>query len=259
MLHRAAFAVRGVDATYELFDVTENTLAEFLDSCSDEWRGLSLTMPLKEAIVPFLKDQDEISRVVGAVNTVLFTDSGMRGFNTDVWGAERAMSEVLGNTIPHTAVLLGAGATARSCLLALHNLGTRQVTVLVRDPSRATHLAQLADRLGVSLEVRSFDDALALVTDIAVSTLPPTAEIPSQVLDCIETSHGFDVAYSPWPTAFASALTDRGAVVGSGLTMLTWQALRQQRIFATGNPDTAFVNEPSIVEAMFASVGIARP
>ncbi|MEY4457803.1 MAG: hypothetical protein RIS25_396 [Actinomycetota bacterium] len=259
VLHRAALRVRGVDATYESVEVTEETLPEFLAGCSDEWRGLSLTMPLKEAIQPFLEDQDEVSRHVGAVNTVFFTESGLLGYNTDVWGAQQAMAELLAGVVPHTAVMLGAGATARSCLLALYNLGTRQVTVLVRNPHRAESLVQLAERLGVSLEVRSFDSAIAIVVDIAVSTLPSGVDVPHTVLDSLSTRYGFDVAYSPWPTLVARSLQGNGAATASGLTMLVWQAVRQQRIFASGNPDQELDNEPAVIAAMFAAVGIDRP
>ncbi len=259
LLHRAAFSVRGVDASYDAVDVTADTLPEFLAGCTEQWRGLSLTMPLKETIEPYLAERDEVSRLVGAVNTVVFTDAGLYGYNTDVWGAQRAMSDLLAGVIPHTAVLLGAGATARSCLLALYNLGTRQVTVLVRNPDRAAPITLLAERLGMSLEVRSFDAALAAVADIAVSTIPSGADIPKSVLESISTRHGFDVAYSPWPTSVALALESSGAVVESGLTMLMWQAVRQQRIFATGNPEHELENEPAVIAALCAAVGIDRP
>lgn len=258
LLHRAAFGVRNVDATYDSCDVTSETLADFLLHCGPEWHGLSLTMPLKESIVPLLSDQDELSRLVGAVNTVVFTESGLVGYNTDVWGAQTAIAEVMNGRIPHSAVILGAGATARSCLAALFNLGTRTVTVLVRNPERASDIRRLADQLGVSLEVRAFDDALATVSDIVVSTVPTGVSLGSEVLDVMESACGFDVSYSPWPTPFASALESKGAEVGNGLVMLVWQAVRQQRIFATGKPDVPLMNEPQVVAAMFAAVGIER-
>lgn len=258
LLHRAAFDVRGVSASYDSCEVTSESLADFLADCRPEWRGLSLTMPLKESIIPMLADQDDLSRIVGAVNTVLFTDSGLVGFNTDVWGAQMAMAEVVNGRIPHRAVILGAGATARSCLAALYNLGTRTVTVLVRNPDRATDIVRLAEQLGMSLEVRAFEDVVATVADIVVSTLPTGVSISADVLDSVECSYGFDVSYTPWPTDFAAALESRGSVVGNGAVMLVWQAVRQQRIFATGQPEIPLEQEPEVVAAMFSAVGIAR-
>ena len=90
-LHAAAYAVLGLDWEYGLADVTTETLPGFMGSLDQSWRGLSLTMPLKRDILPLLDSVDDIATLTGAVNTVLLADDRRSGFNTDVYGIERAL------------------------------------------------------------------------------------------------------------------------------------------------------------------------
>ena len=99
-LHRAAYAALGLDEwAYDPVDVTEEQLADFVAGLSDEWVGLSLTMPLKQTVLPLLDHVEPLAQVVGAVNTVLLQGSGpartLVGANTDVHGLVAALREGL--------------------------------------------------------------------------------------------------------------------------------------------------------------------
>src|SRR5690606_20934965 len=118
-------------------EVAEAGLAAFLDGLDPSWRGLSLTMPLKRAVLPLLDETDEQAVRAGAVNTVVLEADGRRvGANTDVPGAAAALRERYAGPVA-SAVVLGGGATATSTLLALADLGCRTATLLVREPARA--------------------------------------------------------------------------------------------------------------------------
>ncbi|PTW91716.1 shikimate dehydrogenase [Microbacteriaceae bacterium MWH-Ta3] len=258
-LHRAAFAALGRDWTYNARDVPEAEFDAEWAARSTALRGLSLTMPLKECVIPYLGHIDEVSGIVGAVNTVRVTAAGALGFNTDVWGAEQAMRDVLGDNKPDTAVMLGAGATARSCAVALRNLGVRQLDVVVRTPARASELVALAEKLGIAVTVHALDLVPPLHADIAVNTIPHGSDIPQAAVTAITTEALFDVVYANWPTDLAREWASRGATVVSGLSMLAWQALRQQRIFAHHDPEQPLSDETRVFAAMCASVGLERP
>ncbi len=135
VLHRAAYVELGLDWTYDALEVTEATLPGFLDSCDETWAGLSLTMPLKRAVVPLLDDLTERARQAGAVNTLVWEDGRRVGHNTDVPGAAAALRERYAGPVGR-AVVIGGGATAASVLLALADLGCAEATVVVREPSR---------------------------------------------------------------------------------------------------------------------------
>ena len=254
-IQRAAFRVLGVDWTYEAAEVTGDHLADFMTSCGADWRGLSLTMPLKRDVLALLASRHELVEVVGAANTVLFTDDGPRGFNTDVMGAQRALREAGADRLEFVRIL-GAGATAASLLVAVAGMGTRRVLVTARTPERAAPLVALGQKLGVELAVRPWgiEDRSLVVPDAIISTVPggqndlvfPEAVRAASVL--------FDVAYEPWPSVLSAQWDAAGGRVVSGLDLLVHQAVGQVRIFASGDPDRALEREDEVLSAMRAAV-----
>jgi shikimate dehydrogenase len=152
-LHRAAYAHLGLDWDYGRYEVVADQLADFVAACGPQWRGLSMTMPLKEAALE-LGVVDEVARLAGAGNTLVFAGDGTRRIhNTDVGGLVNAL-RAAGVGPVRQAVILGAGATARSSLVSLARLGAAGVTVVARTPAKAAPLAPLAATLGLELAVR---------------------------------------------------------------------------------------------------------
>lgn len=232
-LHRAAYAALGLDWAYEPYDVTEAELSAFFGELDDEWAGLSLTMPLKSAVIPLLDFVDEIAGRVMSVNTVLPSSDGWRGTNTDVFGIVRSLEMRLATT-PRSATVLGAGATARSAIAALAELDVREVLVLARRPEAACDLVRLAGSFGLNCHAEAFEPRDELLAgDIVISTLPGDAAEPWAA--CASQARGtlLDASYHPWPTPLAGAWpSDR---VASGRDMLLWQAVRQVELM-TGLP-----------------------
>ena len=174
-LHRAAYARLGLDWEYSAIEIDGERLGGFVDGLDASWRGLSLTMPLKQDVLPMLDDIDQVARFTGAANTVLFDGASRRGFNTDIGGIVRTLAESDVDRVAH-GVIVGAGATALSALVAMADLGARDVRVLVRRPGAAQPVADLGRRLGLVVDeapiaaLADIDDA-----DLVVSTLPGTA------------------------------------------------------------------------------------
>jgi shikimate dehydrogenase len=228
-LHRTAYAELGLDWDYEAVEVDEIGLAAFLDGLDASWRGLSLTMPLKRAVVSLLDDIDPWAEATAAVNTVVL-DGGRHGYNTDVPGAVAALRE-RGVDRLETAVVLGGGATAASVLLALGELGCREARVLVRDPGRAAQTVDVVGRhsSGPALRLGSLDDPVG-TPDLLASTIPVAAQSPDLVAATEGVSAVFEVVYDPWPTPIAAAAADTGRTLVSGLDLLVHQAALQVRL-----------------------------
>ena len=224
-LHRAAYAALGLPWTYDAVEVLPEGLPGFLRGLDDSWAGLSLTMPLKQAVLPLLDACTDLAREVAAANTVVVRDGALHGDNTDVHGIVAALREA-GATDDALApgsqapVVVGGGATARSALAALRELGHGSATLLVRSEPSDTLAA--AERLGLRVDVTR-DPAVLDAADLVVSTLPAHAAD-----GLAQHSAGvrllLDVVYDPWPTALASAC---GGAVASGASMLLHQAARQ--------------------------------
>ncbi|MFJ9417417.1 shikimate dehydrogenase [Streptomyces sp. NPDC101227] len=229
VLHRAAYAELGLtDWTYDRFEVDEAGLPGFIEKLGPEWAGLSLTMPLKRAIIPLLDEITDTAASVEAVNTVVFTADGRRtGDNTDIPGMLSALRERGVETVERAAVL-GAGATASSALAALSRICTGEVTAYVRSDARAEEMRGWGERLGVEVRTAPWADAAeAFGAPLTIATTPAgtTDALATAVPDRPGTL--FDVLYEPWPTALATAWSDRGGAVVGGLDLLVHQAVLQ--------------------------------
>jgi shikimate dehydrogenase len=255
VIQRAAFDVLGLDWTYDAIDITADRLTVFIDGLDASWRGLSLTMPLKRDVLPLLARRHELVDVVGGANTVLMTDDGLAGFNTDVEGALASLRGV-GVTRLDYVHILGAGATASSLLVAVAGLGATRVVVSARTPDKARSLVELGARCGVDVVVRAWGvlDRSLITPDAIISTVPGGSNDLLFAEPIRQRSVLFDVAYDPWPSELARSWMRAGGTVISGLDLLVNQALGQLRVFVNGDPDAPLAEEKTVLEAMRAAV-----
>jgi shikimate dehydrogenase len=228
-LHRAAYARLGLAGwSYQAIECDEAGLPGRLAGCGPRWAGLSLTMPLKRAVLPLLDRTDPVAAATGAANTVVLRGGARHGYNTDVPGLVTALAEAGLDRAPEGALILGGGATACSALAALAELGLREARVAVRDPSRAAGLLAAASRLGVSAELCPFGKKTE--AELLISTVPAGVAdsyagrlrglaCPPRII--------MDVVYHPWPTRLATAASQAGSVAVSGFELLLHQAARQ--------------------------------
>lgn len=230
VLHRAAYRELGLAGwTYDRFEVDETALPGFLgDLPAGDWAGLSLTMPLKRAVIPLLDGISGTAASVEAVNTVLFTGDGRRlGDNTDIPGMAAALAERGVRTVERAAVL-GAGATASSALAALSRICAGEVTAYVRSEGRAAEMRGWGERLDVDVRTADWARAAeAFAAPLVIATTPAgtTDALAGSVPDYPGTL--FDVLYEPWPTRLAAAWARRGGTVVGGLDLLVHQAVLQ--------------------------------
>ncbi|MFF4233360.1 shikimate dehydrogenase [Streptomyces sp. NPDC001820] len=229
VLHRAAYAELGLTHwSYDRFEVDEAGLPGFLAGLDSSWAGLSLTMPLKRAVLPLLDGISDTAASVEAVNTVVFTEDGRRvGDNTDIPGMIAALRE-RGVDKVESAAVLGAGATASSALAALSRICTGPVTAYVRSAARAGEMRGWGNRLGVDVRIADWAEAdVALRAPLVIATTPAgttdalAAEVPERPGTL------FDVLYEPWPTGLAARWSARGGAVVGGLDLLVHQAVLQ--------------------------------
>ncbi|MDH6131155.1 shikimate dehydrogenase [Kitasatospora sp. MAA4] len=239
VLHNAAYRALGLEGwEYGRFEVDEAGLPGFVAGLEPGlWAGLSLTMPLKRAVMPLLDEVSATARAVDAVNTVVFEADGRRtGDNTDVPGLVAALRERGVASVPAAAVL-GAGATASSALAALAQVCTGEVTVYVRSLERAREMLALGERLGLAVRTAPWEQgAEALAGPLTVSTTPVGAT--DAFAEGLTAAPGvlFDVLYHPWPTALAAACAERGGTILGGLDLLVHQAVLQCERFTRITP-----------------------
>lgn len=235
VLHRAGYDALGLGWSYDAVRVASGDLAAFLGALDDSWRGLSLTMPLKRAVLPLGEARTDDVELSGAANTVVLEEGRRELHNTDIGGAAKALGERYDGSVGSVSIV-GAGATAASVGLALCGLGAREVTLFARSAERAAEtVAALRRHPGEPrVEVVAMDTQIT--GDVVVSTVPAAAQDDDLVARCTAGSGAaapvvFEVLYDPWPTPLAAAARRAGGVLVGGLDLLVHQAALQFELF----------------------------
>ncbi len=235
VLHRAAFAASGIEASYDAHELAGG-LANHVSTLDESWRGLSLTMPLKEEALDVAEQLHPLAISSRAANTLIRVSGAWLGYNTDVMGLQQAVA----NLTFQTVAILGNGATARSAAVAFED---SDLFVWARNSDRAMAITE-----SYGGRVSSLDDAL--ICDLVVSTVPAGAQV--QLLGTSYDGVLLDVAYANKGTGshFASSI--------SGLEMLLWQAVGQQRLFRTGQFESPLEDEEAVVAAMRSALDVGE-
>lgn len=230
-LHRAGYAALGIDATYDAVRVPAGELAGFVAGLGPEWRGLSVTAPLKREALALADEVSDLARLAGGANTLVRTPAGWFADNTDVPGAVAAIRERFTGPLA-SATILGGGATAASVGLALADLGITTITLAARNPANAAEAvaAVEAHASAPRIAVVSLDE-VRTTGGVLVSTIPAGAQTDALVGRVLPADVVFEVTYDRWPTPLVTAALATGATVVSGLDLLVHQAVLQFGLF----------------------------
>lgn len=232
VMHTAGFAAAGLGPSwrYTAVDCAEDELEAFVAGLDDSWRGLSLTMPLKEVALRVADRVDPLATALGAANTLARGPQGWTAYNTDAPGITDALTQAGAATAERMAIL-GGGGTARAALGAAVDLGA-EVTVYVRRPEAGEDLRPVAHALGVPMTVETWGRAAdAAAYDVVISTVPKGGADALAVAAWAAPTVVFDVVYDPWPTPLAESARRAGCPTVSGLDLLLAQGVRQFELF----------------------------
>lgn len=236
-MHTAAFAALGLDALYTSFDVPPHSLRVILRgllACGID--GLSVTIPHKETIIPLLDRCDDEAHAIGAVNTVVVRQGRAIGYNTDVAGLQRALTELGWRPGPCQAVILGAGGAARAAAWVLSRSAGTRLTIANRHVARAQRLAQWLRRHRPRVQVRA--QALSAVsvasTDVLINATPIGIRAgdpaPVNLAGCSKRLVVYDLVYNR-ATALVRQAKRVGGVADGGLGMLVYQGAEAFRLW----------------------------
>ena len=228
----------GIDATYEKWEVTPEGVGDFVNGLrAPGTLGINITVPHKQAVIPFLDEVDEWATAAGAVNTIVNRDGRLTGNNTDGPGFLRALLVETGYSPEGTrALILGAGGAARGILLALVRGGVDSLVIANRTFERAETLAQLASENGVTSEaIPLAGDALTEAaasanlivncTTMGMSHGPDEHGSPISAAQIPATAIVNDVVYTPLLTPILKEAAVAGATALGGLHMLVYQGV----------------------------------
>ena len=238
IFQQAALDHLGIDATYEKWEVTPEGVGDFVNGLRvPDSLGINITVPHKQAVIPFLDEVDEWATAAGAVNTIVNHDGHLSGHNTDGPGFLRALLVETGYDPKGTrALVLGAGGAARGILLALARGGVDSMVIANRTLERAETLAKLAKDNGVKSEAISLSgdaltdaasdaDLIVNCTTVGMSHGPDEHASPVAAAQIPATAIVNDVVYTPLITPILKEAAAAGATALGGLHMLVYQGV----------------------------------
>lgn len=231
VMHNAAFQHYGVDAEYDLREISADQLdAFFAEARRPDWLGFQVTAPYKQEAVARCDEVEPAARRIGAVNSVeRLPDGSLLGFNSDAPGFTRAVQGDLGADIGDAVVAVaGAGGAARAVVDAVLEAGAREVVVGNRTRGNAERVVSAIgdDRLHAAILGEEFESALE-GTDLAVNatTVGMTSSgAPFDVARLGDDAAVFDLVYVPSETDLIKAARARGLAAANGAGMLVAQA-----------------------------------
>ena len=258
VVHNAAFLAKGMNKVYLPFRVPREHLDQFIKDCPlHEIKGLSITIPHKEAIIKHCTKVDGASRGIGAVNTVVFDGDEILGFNTDYKAAMACLDQRLGggSKTPldgHSAMVLGAGGAARAIAFGLMRRGADTI-ITNRTNERAEALAEELGCRSLPWASRHEQELSVLVNATPVGMHPHVDESPYDAKHLRPNAIVFDTVYNPGQTLLYKQAKERKCQVISGIEMFVGQANLQFKLF-TGED----APEGLIEERLKRAIGAAR-
>ena len=236
-MHNAALAKAGLDYVYVPFHVHPGDIASALEGFKAlNVVGINVTLPHKEAVLPYLTSISREAALIGAVNTLSFRDGEIHGDNTDAEGFLRALQETEGDDGEHglfrEVVVLGAGGAARAVVVALALAGAKRILIANRTTTKAVALAEEMQQKtnvtmhGMGLTDARVDEAVRNSTLLVnTATVSMDAAAPLLIDNTVLSPHTFvyDIVYTPPVTPLMHAAAARGCKTLGGMGMLVHQ------------------------------------
>jgi len=210
--------------SYENFDIAEiNDLTELIKKNPD-LKGLNVTIPYKEQVIPFLDKLSKKATLIGAVNTIKFTKKGkLKGYNTDYYGFKKSLKPLLE---PHhkKALILGTGGASKGVAFALDELNI-PYTLVSREAKENIIDYSL-------INATTFDNFQIIINCTPIGTSPNTEASPNIPYEFFTNKHiAYDLIYNPAETTFLKKAKENGAIIKNGYDMLIFQAEKAWKIW----------------------------
>lgn len=213
-----------IGCTYENFDIEEITSFPEVIKTNSSLKGMSVTIPYKESVIPFLDKLSKKAALIGAVNTIKITKKGkIKGYNTDYYGFKKALEPLL-QQHHKKALILGTGGASKGVAFALDELDIAYTFVSREAKENSIDYNRI--------NATTFDNYQIIINATPVGTSPNTEAFPLIPYDYFTDRHiAFDLIYNPAETQFLKKAKEKGAKIKNGYDMLVFQAEKAWKIW----------------------------
>jgi len=226
-IHGEIMKQRGISGTYELLEFSKETFAEDFHALKNsDYRGVNVTIPYKESVIPLLDDISQQAKYIGAVNTVLFKDGKAKGFNTDYSGFISLLDQNHITVKGKEAVILGSGGAAKAVVKALLDLGIYDLTIVSRGKQNFHGNYTVSYEFFKEKRVKS--DLLINCTPVGMYPNTNASPLPKE---CIHADVVIDTIYNPPKTLLLRYAEELGIKGINGSRMLEEQAAKAYDIW----------------------------
>lgn len=264
VMHNKAFETLGMDFIYLPFDVRPQDLATAVKALPALGvKGVNVTIPYKEKVMPLLDEIDSLAQKIGAVNTIVIEDHKLHGFNTDGSGFLASLKEEGFDPTAKKVLILGAGGSARAVSFSLASAGVQKITFVARDLLKAEKIASdLSQSFHLTLEVWGFPslpedvvgEAHLIVNTTPLGMYPQENVMPPIKLEGFHRGqHFYDLIYNPLETKLMGEAKKRGLTVQNGVGMLVHQGAQAFFLWTGKAPPLEIMRQ-----AVYDHVGYGR-
>ncbi|MDH7604883.1 MAG: shikimate dehydrogenase [Melioribacter sp.] len=245
LMHNIAFELSGLNYIYLPFDVPPSALKDSLKGMiALGIKGFNVTIPLKEKVLPFLKDISEEAGIIGAVNTIVNDDGILRGYNTDVLGVTESLLPFKDELQGATVTVIGAGGASRSVIYSLiRNFKVERINIVNRTEQLAESLKEYFSTKMIFSNIKSyplvppdlidvFRNSKLIVNTTSIGMYPDVDDAATTILESFTKDQiVFDVVYTPIKTKLLKLAESQGARIITGLKMFVEQGAKSYEIW----------------------------
>lgn len=235
-IHEKIYQIMGITGTYDVLEMPPDQLEGNMKYLAkDGYTGCNVTIPYKRDVMPYLTDISREARIIGAVNTIHFTDEGAFGYNTDYGGFGRSLEQAGIGVAGRDCVVLGTGGAARAIIQYLADKNAKSITVVSRLPHSKIEFDDFTKKIGASeIDYQSFETSHAgdvLVNCTPVGMFPHIDGCPVSETCIMAFPAVVDLIYNPKDTELLKMARRHGARTLNGMYMLVAQAVGSEEIW----------------------------
>jgi shikimate dehydrogenase len=245
LMHNIAFELAGLNYIYLPFDVPSSSLKDVLKGMiALGIKGFNVTLPLKEKVLPILKDVSEEVNIIGAANTIINDDGTLRGYNTDVFGIVESLNPFKDELTGATVSVIGAGGSARSVIYSLiRHFKVAHINIINRTEQTAESLKEYFTAKMLFGEfkafplvppdlIETFRDSKLIINTTSMGMFPDVDDSATTIPESFMKGQiVFDVVYNPVKTKLLKLAESQGASVITGLKMFVEQGAKSYEMW----------------------------